>query len=109
LLCITPIKSKSPLDARLNPQLQQLHLNTFLKMIDLVTFNFFSTLYTAIRGKFSDLLQKAFAVLAEGTQEDIWENLEHLLFMSVVINGGCFFNGKFVEKTKEEMVLGIYL
>jgi hypothetical protein len=29
--------------------------------------------------------------------------------MGVTISGSCIFNGKLVEKAKEEMVLGLYL
>jgi hypothetical protein len=35
--------------------------------------------------------------------------LERLLFPAAVINSGCIFNGKPVEKSKETMVFGIYL
>lgn len=35
--------------------------------------------------------------------------MEKLLFLPVNISGSCIFNGRLVEKSKEEMALGIYV
>jgi hypothetical protein len=83
--------------------------NPHFRIDDFVSFNFLSSLYSSLRTNFPALLRKAFVTVAEGGHEEIWDNLEGLLFPPVNINGCSIFNGKVVEKSKEGMALGIFL
>ena len=48
------------------------------------------------------------ALLAKPEQEELWEILEKIMLPSVLISGSCLFNGQTHEKTKEELVFGLY-
>lgn len=93
-----------------NPARSLSRFNPLLKIDDFAPLTFHASLYSNIRAKFPVLLREAFlAASSTKENEEIWENLEKLLFPPVAINGGCLFNGKSVEKAKEDMAFGIYL
>lgn len=93
-----------------NPARSLSRFNPLLKIDDFAPLTFHSSLYFNIRAKFPVLLRETFlAASLTKENEEIWENLEKLLFPPMAISGSCLFNGRAVEKSKEDMAFGIYL
>lgn len=93
-----------------NPARNLSRFNPLLRIDDFPPLTFYSSLYFNIREKFPILLREAFAAaFLFKESEEIWENLEKLLFLPVAVSGSCLFNGRPVEKSKEDMAFGIYL
>lgn len=93
-----------------NPARSLSRFNPLLRIDDFAPLTFHASLYANIRAKFPVLLREAFSAASLTKEnEEIWENLEKLLFPPMAVNGSCLFNGKSVEKSKEDMAFGIYL
>ena len=72
-------------------------------------FNLAASLYFSIRNNYKHILRFMLdSLVARPEQEELWEILEKIMLPSVLISGSCLFNGQTHEKTKEELVFGLY-